>query len=277
MAETDPGAELVVTPDQVVAREARQRPRIGLVALGAALATVAATLVQNVALADIPGVNEIDALRDVAGEPLGRDGLRTDKLLFLHDHVAGVVIPGILSALAYVGLGLVLLQLLRMTLDRGGQVPRPTRVLVYLGAVLAPIGALAQAFGQAINAADFASSSDHGTQAAHDALSTGTLLVGGTLVGELGILAITAAIVLVAIGAMRVGLLTRFVGVLGAIVGALQLLGPVFAGSFIVTAFWLIMVGALMLGRWPSGMPPAWESGEARPWPSQQEIREQRG
>src|SRR3954447_21680845 len=75
---------------------------------------------------------------------------------------------------------------------------------------------------------------------------------------------------------MRVGLLTRFVGVLGAIVGVLQILGPLSTGSFIVTAFWLAMVGMLFLGRWPSGMPPAWDAGAAPPWPTQQEIREQR-
>jgi hypothetical protein len=66
--------------------------------------------------------------------------------------------------------------------------------------------------------------------------------------------------------------------VLGAIVGALILLGPL-SGSptFIVQAFWLAMTGAVLLGRWPNGVPPAWTTGVAAPWPSQQELREQRG
>ena len=34
------------------------------------------------------------------------------------------------------------------------------------------------------------------------------------------------------------------------------------------------MVGVLLLGRWPAGLPAAWPDGEARPWPTQQEIRE---
>jgi hypothetical protein len=75
---------------------------------------------------------------------------------------------------------------------------------------------------------------------------------------------------------MRVGLLTRFLGVLGAIVGALILLGPL-SGSptFVVQAFWLAMMGVLLLGRWPgAGVPAAWTDGEARPWPTQQELRE---
>jgi hypothetical protein len=36
------------------------------------------------------------------------------------------------------------------------------------------------------------------------------------------------------------------------------------------------MVGALLLGRFPRNIPPAWTSGEAMPWPTQQEIREER-
>ena len=37
------------------------------------------------------------------------------------------------------------------------------------------------------------------------------------------------------------------------------------------------MVGILFIGKWPNGQPPAWESGEARPWPSRAQMREQAG
>jgi hypothetical protein len=126
-----------------------------------------------------------------------------------------------------------------------------------------------------ISASDFASSSDQSTAAAHEALRGG-VVVAASGVGFFGSLSLAAAFVLIALGAMRVGLLTRFLGVLGAIVGALILLGPL-SGSptFIVQAFWLAMVGVLLLGRWPgAGVPAAWTDGEARPWPTQQEIRE---
>jgi hypothetical protein len=278
MAATDPAAatELAVTPEQVVAHEATQRPRVGLIALAAAILTVAANVIQNLALADGPKVTSVDALRDAAGEPLGRAGLATDQALFLHDHAAGLLVSIVLQSLVYVGLGVVLLQLLRMTLDRAGRVARPTRYLIWIGATLASLGGLGRIVGLVVNASNFASSSDHGTEAAHKVTTSGGLLVGGTLVGQLGIFAMAAAIVLIALAAMRVGLLTRFAGVLGAIVGVLQILGPLSTGSFIVSAFWLAMIGALMLGRWPSGLPAAWDAGEAVPWPTQQEVREQR-
>jgi hypothetical protein len=73
---------------------------------------------------------------------------------------------------------------------------------------------------------------------------------------------------------MRVGLLTRFMGVLGAIGGVLFIL-PL-TPLPLVQVFWFIAAGALYLGKSGSGqgMPQAWTTGESVPWPSQQEIRE---
>lgn len=267
---------LAVTPQQLVARERPVRTKIGLLTLATAILTVLANVVQNAALSDRPRVTEIDALRDAAGEPLGRPGLGTDQVLFFHDHAGPILIGSVLQGLVSVGVGFVLVTLLRFALDRGGRAPRFARELVIIGAAAAALGTVLLTVGLVLNANDFASSADHGTQAAHDAARTGGLVVGGTVLGLVGLFPLAAGFVMVAIAAMRVGLLTRFVGVLGAIVGVLQILGPLSAGAFIVNAFWLAMVGALMLGRWPSGMPPAWDQGEAVPWPSQQELREQR-
>jgi hypothetical protein len=273
MAATD---GVAVTPEQLVARERPVRNKVGLVALATAILTVVANIVQNAALSDRPRVTEIDALRDAAGEPLGRPGLGTDQVLYFHDHAASVLIGSVLQALVSVGVGVVLVGLLRFTLDRGGRAPRFARELVIVGAAAAAIGTVMLTLGLVLNASDFASSADHGTQAAHDAARSGFLVVAGTVLGLVGLFPLAAGFVMVALAAMRVGLLTRFVGVLGAIVGVLQILGPLSAGAFVVNAFWLAMVGALMLGRWPSGMPPAWDQGEAVPWPSQQELREER-
>jgi hypothetical protein len=267
---------LAVTPRQLVERERPVRNRVGLIALATAILTVVANIVQNAALNDRPRVTEIDALRDAAGEPLGRPGLGTDQVLYFNDHAASILIGSVLQALVSVGVGVVLVALLRFTLDRGGHAPRFARELVIVGAAAAALGTVMLTLGLVLNANDFASAADQGTQAAHDAARTGFLVVGGTVLGLVGLFPLAAGFVMVAIAAMRVGLLTRFVGVLGAIVGVLQILGPLSAGAFVVNAFWLAMVGALMLGRWPSGMPPAWDQGEAVPWPTQQELREER-
>jgi len=73
-----------------------------------------------------------------------------------------------------------------------------------------------------------------------------------------------------------VGLLTRFMGVLGVIVGvAVAPILPIDQQG-IIRVFWLAALGMLFLGRLPSGTPKAWATGQAEPWPSQQQLREQR-
>ncbi len=87
----------------------------------------------------------------------------------------------------------------------------------------------------------------------------------------LGLFIVAVALVLVSLGAMRVGLLTRFLGYLGIIAGVLTIIPLV--PIPIVEAYWLLAVAYLMSGRWPSGLPPAWTSGRAEPWPSSQQLR----
>ena len=105
-------------------------------------------------------------------------------------------------------------------------------------------------------------------------LISSTSLVFPQLGNYLGVLLTAMGVVLVSLNAMRVGLLTRFMGFLGIFAGVLVIfpLVPI----PIVEGFWLVALGFLFSGRWPSGLPPAWRSGRAEPWPSSQEMREQR-
>ena len=82
------------------------------------------------------------------------------------------------------------------------------------------------------------------------------------LLGLPGALALALAVVFVSLNAMRVGLLTRFMGVLGIITGVLQILP--FGGPLpVVQCFWMLMLAILFLGRWPNGSRP--RGGPARP------------
>jgi hypothetical protein len=268
----------VVTPEQIVAREAVQKPRVGFAALAAAvLAVVAGVLPQSI-YTDFPRVYALDALRDAAGEPIGRAGLRTEQILFIDDHALSLLLVAVCQGISLALIGVLLVFLFDASVVRGATTPRMARMLAIIGAGAGSLAAIVLQIGVMISASDFASSSDHGTAAAHDALRGG-VVVAASGIGFVGSLALAAAFVLIALGGMRVGLLTRFLGVLGAIVGALILLGPL-SGSptYIVQAFWLAMVGVLLFGRWPgAGVPEAWAAGEARPWPTQQEIREAKG
>ena len=76
--------------------------------------------------------------------------------------------------------------------------------------------------------------------------------------------------------AQRVGLLPRWMGILGVFTGVLIFLPIGGAQLQVVPAFWLVMMGVLFMGRWSKGDPPAWAAGEARPWPTQAQLRAER-
>jgi hypothetical protein len=88
-----------------------------------------------------------------------------------------------------------------------------------------------------------------------------------------GNLALAFSYVFVSLNAMRTGLLSRFMGILGIIVGVLLVLPLLPGGPSVVQLFWLGAVGLLLLDRWPGGRGPAWESGAEEPWPSAAERR----
>jgi hypothetical protein len=84
--------------------------------------------------------------------------------------------------------------------------------------------------------------------------------IGFGLGGRLGL---AVALLYSCLFAMRVGLLTRFWGSLGMALGVAALLLRV---EF--TTIWFIYFGLLLIGRLPGGRPPAWDAGEAIPWPT---------
>ena len=143
-------------------------------------------------------------------------------------------------------------------------------MLAAVGCVCFAVGRVASEASRYIGAAGFSGGDN---SQALDALTPPAYSVGQILM-LLGGFALGFTFVMLCMNAMRAGLLTRFMGVLGMIVGATFVLPLDQQG--VIRAFWLIALGFLISGRWPSGMPPAWQTGEAVPWPSQAELREQR-
>ncbi len=85
-------------------------------------------------------------------------------------------------------------------------------------------------------------------------------------------LAMIGAVVYTALWAYRVGLLTRFFGTLGMALGAALILLP---QAPIFLALWLGWLGLIFIDRVPNGRPPAWDAGEAVPWPAPGQQRAQ--
>lgn len=80
------------------------------------------------------------------------------------------------------------------------------------------------------------------------------------------VLALAVGMLYISLQAMRTGLLTRFAGSLGMALGvAMILILPV---ALLLTMVWLVFLGLTFIGKVPGGQPPAWEAGEAIPWPT---------
>jgi hypothetical protein len=84
--------------------------------------------------------------------------------------------------------------------------------------------------------------------------------------------ALAFASVLVSINGLRAGVLSRFMGILGVILAFLYVV-PVPPGPTVLQFLWFAALGGLFADRWPGGRGPAWESGEAIPWPGSAERR----
>ncbi len=230
--------------------EARQRPPMAVVAGVAALFTLAGALIGRVG-ANTP--NNLPA-----------------ALLDYHQHPTAQYLSAGCSVIAALLVAVVLDFLVRAVRARHPELPWQIRPLVWAGGVGVAALVVASQVALRINAAHFATHGSQTYEEARKAIAAGVPPVLGLLFQ----LVFAAAILLVSLQAMRVGLLTRFLGYLGAISGALFLLPLV--PIPIVQAYWLGALALLFAGRLPNGTPPAWQSGEAVPWPSAAEQREAR-
>jgi hypothetical protein len=209
--------------------------------------------------------------------PEDRPGIeRAPDLLLSIDEQSGAYLTSAgltaLSALLLLG---VFLYLFRAIDARGGGVPRWFIYLVVGAPLIYAVSATIYAF-QAVDIADeFASGRPIRGQAGDDRAEDLSNISGALIALQTaGTVGVAFLFVMLPLRARRVGLLTPFMGILGAIAGALvvfQLAGI----SAVVQAFWLGALGALFLGKWPGGRGPAWETGEADPWPTAAERRAQ--
>ena len=257
--------------------EARVGRRAALAAFGSALLILVSGFYLTVALRDRPD-DSADFLLAVDREP-------TD-----------FVVAGILQGVATLLLGVVLVFLYRAAKHRRPELPRAALVLaVAAPLVMATVGVARQV--ELIDVArDFAATSpvteenvarrlpeapararrdavESSDDRAEDGIREGGNLAAIAGVGFAGNLALAFAVVMINLYAMRAGLVSRFLGIVGIIIGVLVALPGIVGTLPVVQLFWLVAVGVLFLGRWPGGRGPAWETGEAIPWPSAAEQR----
>jgi hypothetical protein len=193
---------------------------------------------------------------------------KADRLRYFDRHAGEILASAVIQSV-----GMLLLAVVALHLYRAVKARKPDEsVWVLVAGIYGPFGmaliTVIQAVALTVIAGDFAGRASQPLAAAEDALEDPALLIP-RYVGISAALALAFWLVKGSLDAMRVGLLTRFMGVFGIA------LGPAFVLQFgsLILPLWLIALGALFSGRWPGGLPPAWESGEASPLPSAAERR----
>jgi hypothetical protein len=236
-----------MTPEQIA--DERRRGRLaGPAAIAAGILFPAGLIWGIVVNSDRPDKNDAAELR------------------FANHHAGQLVTAAALRTVALFLMAVVTVHLYRATLARKPDLNRVVLITGLVGTIAFAVGNVAYeifwaAAGSDFAGRDFASAAAATKEAKHILDGPGRIVAGA--VTSAGSLALSFWFVVGSLNAMRVGLLSRFMGVLGIVIGpGLLILPPI---PFVMT-FWLIALGALFLGQWPRGMPPAWEAGEAIPW-----------
>jgi hypothetical protein len=229
------------------------RPAAAAAIVACILLITQVVVLQSVVFSDHPDTDR-GALRDI------------------HEESGAWIAANLAQAVSVLAVGFVLWYLFKVTRYRRPQLPPWLVWVVIVGSILFAAGLAFGAF-ERVNVADKFMAGDYGEfgeKAADDAIKD--ISVGPTALDSAGRLAVALSFVLVSINAMRAGMLSRFLGIIGVIVGGLYVL-PLFGGPQIVQLFWLGALAMLVLGFWPGGRGPAWETGEAAPWPTAAERR----
>jgi hypothetical protein len=208
----------------------------------------------------------------IADAPAPAPGEALERPAFLAAHTAPLIAGTVLQSAGLIAMIAPFDYLYRAVKARRPELPSLARATLYAGPILLGVGQVALQVVLAAQAADYVERGAQDYFAARRVGSAGAA-IPLALAAEVGAVALIFTFVILPLNAMRTGLLTRFMGVLGIIVGILVFL-PIGSPIPVLRWFWLGALAYLLSGRWPGGVPPAWRSGRAEPWPTGRPPRE---
>ncbi len=263
-----------------VARETYLRNRLSVPSIAGGVLYLLGGIIVSATLRSLPTVGAIQGLAPaLRGEANPTVSPGAAEVRFIDHHTFGLIAGNVLQAVAVLFLVVILLFLLGAIRFRRPETSPLARPLVLGGGAVMVLVSIVHPAAQALNAHSFTTGHDFTTDAVNRALTQTAVLEVSEYLGLLGGLVLAAGIIIVVLGASRTGIFPRWMMYLG-IFSALLAFTPfglaLGSAQQLIPAFWMVGMGILMGGRWPGGDPPAWAAGEARPWPSQVEVRAER-
>jgi hypothetical protein len=250
-------------PQKQLAWEARQRPRAGVAAIVAVVCLIGG-FYGNVQIGNnAPSASGLETFqRAVQPGPVDSlPSLQIPRMQYIVDHQEILIALGVMGLLAGIAAGWALGFLAVATRARRPELKRWVVYLPIVGGVLSGVYTLLGIVGEVVH--------DHqvldGPRTVADAAEGNGLLLFANALGFFALIASAGAYVLVSLNAMRTGLLTRMLGILGIGTGVFFILPLPLFGPLLQVLFQASL--ALLLFRvWMGGIPPAWDSGKAEPW-----------
>jgi hypothetical protein len=257
--------------------ELTRRTRLAVPAFAGGFLYLLSAIVITSTLSGLPTVGPLQGLAPlVAGEANPAMSPRTNEVKFISHHAFPLIAGSVLAAVAIGALTAILLFVYDAAVFRREGIWRPARGLVLGGGIAVAVASVAHEAVYAIVTHNFAVGHDFSRQAVDRALTTGTANQVVAYLSLFAGLALVVGMVVVLLNGLRTGLLPRWLAILGMFSALLILLPNTGATLQLVPAFWLVMMGILLGGRWMGGDPPAWEAGESRPWPSRAQVAAER-
>jgi hypothetical protein len=187
------------------------------------------------------------------------------QLTSTHDHSTALLGGAILLAVGAALFSAPLYYLLRAAKARNKEIRSSMLAFAFIGPILLGVRSILGWIATHDIANQFIAGSNHSADTAKHLIDNSSLADTATALGLPAVLGLVVAMIYIPMMAMRVGLIPRFWGTLGMALGVgSALLGLV---AFVGLAFWFAYVGFLIGGWLKAGRPPAWDAGEAIPWP----------
>src|SRR5690349_9726524 len=262
-------------PQQQLDWEARHRLRAAFAAGVSAIAILIGQVLEQTLNAGAPSLPVLGALQKLAapGTVLDQRSAQVPYAEYLKDHAVELIASRAMTALGYFALAYALTFLAAAVRARRPQFAKWAFYLPVISAVPFGVAWIAGGLGRLSDANQVIDG--NGTIGSVQDLGQAGVSELASVLLTPAALALTVAIVLLSLNGMRTGLLTRFMGALGMVVGIFQVI-QVGASLPLVQTFWLGGLAMLFAGRRPGGDPPAWRTGRAEPWPTAQQAAEAR-